>query len=78
VVQDRKYKTRELEIVNMLESPFTVRVLGCFATEEDKQNYLNIVMETFERNFFEMLRLNLLGSGLEMKSYAYQMLRGLH
>jgi glycogen synthase kinase 3 beta len=34
-------------------------------------------METFERNFFEMLRLSPLGSGLEMKSYAYQMLRGL-
>ena len=33
VQQDRKYKTRELEIVKMLNSPFIVKVLGTYTTD---------------------------------------------
>lgn len=36
VKQDKKYKTRELEIVQMLESPFIVKLLGTFTNEDAK------------------------------------------
>lgn len=35
----------------MLESPYIVKVLGTFTTDEGRHEYLNIVMETFEENF---------------------------
>lgn len=47
VQQDRKYKTRELEIVKMLNNPFIIKNLGTFTTEEGKYEYLNITMEAY-------------------------------
>lgn len=44
VLQDRKYKTRELQMVQMLKSPFIVKLLGTYSTEDGKKEYLNIVM----------------------------------
>lgn len=52
VQQDKKYKTRELEIVKMLESPYIVKFLGTFTADEGRHEYLNIIMETFDQNFF--------------------------
>jgi serine/threonine-protein kinase MDS1/RIM11 len=52
VQQEKKYKTRELEMVKMLESPFIVKVLGTYTNTEGKCEYLNVVMESYESNFF--------------------------
>lgn len=56
VQQDKKYKTRELEIIKMLESPFIIKVLGTFVTDEGKYEWLNIAMEAYHQNFFELMR----------------------
>lgn len=77
VQQEKKYKTRELEMVKMLESPFIVKVLGTYTNSDAKYEYLNLIMESYESNFFELLRNNKLLSNLEIKCYTYQMLRGL-
>ena len=61
VQQDKKYKTRELEIIKMLESPFIVKVLGTFVIEEGKYEWLNIAMEAYQQNFFELMRVRPLG-----------------
>jgi hypothetical protein len=44
VQQDKKYKTREMDIVKMLDSPFIIKILGTFVTDEGKYEYLNIAM----------------------------------
>jgi len=36
----------------MLNSPFIVKVLGTFVTDEGKYEYLNIAMESYQRNFY--------------------------
>jgi serine/threonine protein kinase len=77
VQQDKKYKTRELEIIKMLENPFIIKVLGTFVTDEGKYEWLNIAMEAYHQNFFELMRLHPV-AGLEAKLYVYQMLRGLN
>ena len=61
----------------MLDSPFIVKLLGTFTTDEGRHEYLNIVMETYDSNFFELLKMNPSMHSLELKSYTYQMLRGL-
>lgn len=35
VLQDKKYKNREIEMVNMLSSDFVMKVLGTYITYED-------------------------------------------
>ena len=61
----------------MLDSPYVVKVLGTFTTDEGRHEYLNIIMETFESNFFELLKMHSTPAPLDLKTYTYQMLRGL-
>ena len=36
VLQDKKYKNRELEIINILDSDFVMKVLGTYITYENE------------------------------------------
>lgn len=42
----------------MLDNPFIIKVLGTFVTDEGKYEWLNIAMEAYQQNFFELMRLH--------------------
>ena len=48
VIQDSRYKNRELEIVKLLKNDFICEVLGTYMTSEGKNDYLNILMHFYD------------------------------
>jgi len=53
---DKKYKSRELEIVQELNHPEVMKVHNVFVTTKDSsEQYLNIVMDFYDRNLFEVV-----------------------
>ena len=64
-------------MVKLLENPFIIKVLGTFVTDQGKYEYLNIAMEVYHQNFFDLMR-NCHISPLDAKIYIYQILRGIN
>jgi serine/threonine protein kinase len=61
----------------MLDGQFTMRVLGTYSTEEEGDQYLNIVMDYYESDLYSCIKTKKSLSTLEIKLYAYQAFRGL-
>jgi len=82
VLQDKRYKNRELEIIRELRHPNVVELKHAFFTSEDKkgETYLNLVMEycsdTLHRVIRQYYKLSKPVPDQLVQLYSYQMCRG--
>ena len=77
VLQDKRYKNRELQIMQMLDHPNIVSLKHCFFSTTDKEElYLNLVLEfvpeTVNRVARQYNRLNQRMPLIYVKLYTYQ------
>ena len=83
VLQDRRFKNRELEIMSALNHPNVVALRHCFYSKGEKPEevYLNLVMEyipeTIHRTLRNHTKANKLVPILYTKVYLYQIARAL-
>ncbi|GMM53667.1 serine/threonine protein kinase [Maudiozyma humilis] len=83
VLQDKRFKNRELEIMKLLQHPNIVD-LKYFFYEKDDQNevYLNLILECMPQSLYQRLRHFVHQRAqmprLEVKFYAYQMFKSLN
>lgn len=83
VLQDRRYKNRELQIIRMLEHPNVVPLKHCFySTTENNDVYLNLVLEyvpeTVHRVSRHYNRMNQPIPVIYVQLYTYQICRALN
>ncbi|CAH9108344.1 unnamed protein product [Cuscuta epithymum] len=83
VLQDRRYKNRELQIIRMLQHPNVVQLKHCFhSTTENNDVYLNLVLEyvpeTVHRVSRHYNRMNQHIPVLYVQLYTYQICRALN
>ena len=77
VLQDKRYKNRELQIMQMLDHPNIVALRHCFFSTTDKEEvYLNLVLEyvpeTVNRIARSYSRINQRMPLIYVKLYTYQ------
>ena len=77
VLQDKRYKNRELQIMQMLDHPNIVALKHCFFSTTDKEElYLNLVLEyvpeTVHRVARNYSRINQRMPLIYVKLYTYQ------
>eukprot|EP00736_Rhodelphis_marinus_P011716 Rmarinus@m.25980 len=83
VLQDKRYKNRELQIMRQLKHPNVVELKHCFYSTGDKpdQIYLNLVLEYIPETVYRVSRnyskLKQTIPVLYVKIYMYQLLRSL-
>jgi hypothetical protein len=83
VLQDRRFKNRELQIMGVLSHPDVVQLKHCFYSKGDKPDevYLNLVMEyipeTLHRTVRNHTKANKLIPITYVKVYLYQLLRSV-
>ena len=79
VLQDKKYKNREVEIVNLLNSDFVMKVHATYMTYEGNQEYLHILMTHYDSDLFDFIKYHEKKpiSPLDFKIITYQIFRGL-
>lgn len=83
VLQDRRYKNRELQIMQALSHPNIVELKNHFYTRGEREDeiFLNIVMNFFKDNLYKIIKqhsqLKQKIPPLLIKLYSYQLLRGL-
>lgn len=83
VLQDKRFKNRELEIMSMLDHTNVVTLKHCFYSKGDKPDdvYLNLVMEyvpeTIHRTLRNHTKANKLVPLLYTKVYIYQLARAV-
>jgi glycogen synthase kinase 3 beta len=83
VLQDRRFKNRELQIIQMLNHPNVVQLKHCFFNHGDRPEevYLNLVLEFIPDSLYHIIstyaRTRQTLPILMVKVYAYQLLRGL-
>lgn len=77
VLQDKKYKNRELEILKEVKHPNILEMKDYFFSTEGSEEYLNVVMDYFSDNLYQVIKKKEL-TPLLIKMYTYQMLRGLN
>ncbi|KAG1668886.1 hypothetical protein FOA52_016055 [Chlamydomonas sp. UWO 241] len=82
VLQDKRFKNRELQIMKMLDHPNVVKLQHCFySTTEKDETYLHLVLEyvpdTVYRISKHYAKNNQRMPNIFVKLYAYQMLRSL-
>jgi serine/threonine-protein kinase MDS1/RIM11 len=56
VFQDKKYKNREHQILKMLKHPNNLVMKDSFLTNEGEDEYLNIVMDYFTDNLYQVIK----------------------
>lgn len=83
VLQDKRYKNRELQIMRMLEHPNVVQLKHCFySTTEKDELYLNLVLEYVSETVYRVSRnygrINQPVPVLYVQLYIYQMCRALN
>ena len=83
VLQDKRYKNRELQIMRMLEHPNVVQLKHCFySTTEKDEVYLNLVLEYVAETVYRVSRhygrINQPVPVLYVQLYTYQMCRALN
>ncbi|KAK4768823.1 hypothetical protein SAY86_026973 [Trapa natans] len=82
VLQDKRYKNRELQVMRLLDHPNVVSLKHCFfSTSEKDELYLNLVLEyvpeTVHRVIKHYNKLNQKMPLIYVKLYAYQIFRAL-
>jgi len=81
VLQDKRYKNRELKIMQIVKHPNVVHVIDCFYSNSTGDLYLNIVMEYIPETVYQAIRSHFRASEVipfpYIKCYAYQMCRAL-
>ncbi|KAI5062006.1 hypothetical protein GOP47_0022545 [Adiantum capillus-veneris] len=82
VLQDKRYKNRELQIMQMLEHPNIVGLKHCFYSNTEKDElYLNLVLEYVPETVYRVTkhysRANQRMPLIYVKLYAYQICRAL-
>ncbi|XP_071717736.1 shaggy-related protein kinase epsilon-like isoform X2 [Rutidosis leptorrhynchoides] len=83
VLQDKRYKNRELQIMRLLDHPNVVPLKNCFYSTTDKNElYLNCVLEYVPETVYRMsrhyVRMNQHMPMLYIQLYTYQICRGLN
>ncbi|XP_076891486.1 shaggy-related protein kinase theta-like [Bidens hawaiensis] len=83
VLQDKRYKNRELQILRLLDHPNVVPLKNCFYSTTDRSEvYLNVVLEYVPETVYRMsrnyVRVNQHMPTLYVQLYAYQICRGLN
>ncbi|XP_009610982.1 shaggy-related protein kinase epsilon-like [Nicotiana tomentosiformis] len=83
VLQDRRYKNRELQIVRMLDHPNVVHLRHCFySTTEKNEVYLNLVLEYVSETVYRVSRhysrVNHHMPIIYVQLYTYQLFRALN
>ncbi|EXB64104.1 Shaggy-related protein kinase kappa [Morus notabilis] len=82
VLQDKRYKNRELQIMQMLDHPNIVALKHCFFSTTDKEElYLNLVLEYVPETVHKVARnysrINQRMPLIYVKLYTYQICRAL-
>lgn len=83
VLQDKRYKNRELQIMRMLDHTNIVKLKHCFYSSGEKQDevYLNLVLEYVPETVYRISRhyskVTASIPSIFIKLYTYQMLRAL-
>ncbi|ONK55563.1 uncharacterized protein A4U43_UnF1610 [Asparagus officinalis] len=82
VLQDKRYKNRELQIMHMLDHPNIVALKHCFfSTTNREEIYLNLVLEfvpdTVNRIARQCNKMNICMPLIHVKLYIYQICRAL-
>ncbi|KAK4769832.1 hypothetical protein SAY87_030364 [Trapa incisa] len=82
VLQDRRYKNRELQLMRLMNHPNVVSLKHCFFSTTSKgELFLNLVMEYIPENMYGALRhyssMNQRMPLIYVKLYTYQIFRGL-
>ncbi|KAL4325075.1 hypothetical protein GQ457_11G001200 [Hibiscus cannabinus] len=83
VLQDKRYKNRELQIMHLLDHPNTIRLKHYFLSSTDTNElYLNLVLEFMPETVFRVsrhyFRMNRHMPMLYVQLYTYQICRGLN
>ncbi|MCD9639874.1 Shaggy- protein kinase theta [Datura stramonium] len=83
VLQDRRYKNRELQIMRMLDHPNAVHLKHCFySTTEKNEVYLNLVLEYVSETVYRVSRhysrVNHHMPIIYVQLYTYQLCRALN
>lgn len=83
VLQDKRYKNRELQIMRLLEHPNVVPLKNCFYSTTDKNEvYLNVVLEYVPETVYRVsrhyVRMNQHMPTIYIQLYAYQICRALN
>lgn len=76
VLQDKRYKNRELQILESLDNDNLLKMKDHFFTKEGDQEYLNVIMDYFPDNLYQIIKKKVLTPSL-IKQYTYQILKGL-
>ncbi|KAH9610028.1 hypothetical protein KSS87_008317, partial [Heliosperma pusillum] len=82
VLQDRRYKNRELQLMRLLDHPNVVSLKHCFFSTTSKDElFLNLVMEYVPESLYRVLKhyssMNQRMPLIYVKLYTYQIFRGL-
>jgi serine/threonine protein kinase len=82
VLQDKRYKNRELQIMCLLDHPSIVALKHCFFSTTDKDElYLNLVLEYVPETVYQIAkhynRMNQRMPLIYVKLYTYQIFRSL-
>lgn len=77
VLQDKRYKNRELQIMRVLDHPNVVQLKHCFFSTTDKDElYLNLVLEYISETVYRVskhyIRMNQHMPIIYVQLYAYQ------
>ncbi|KAL9245333.1 hypothetical protein vseg_018996 [Gypsophila vaccaria] len=83
VLQDKRYKNRELQIMRLLENPNVVQLKHCFySTTEKDEVYLNLVLEYVPETVYRVVkhynRMNQHMPIIYVQLYTYQICRALN
>ncbi|XP_031112605.1 shaggy-related protein kinase epsilon-like [Ipomoea triloba] len=83
VLQDRRYKNRELQIMRLVDHPNVVQLKHCFySTTEKKEMYLNLVLEYVPETIYRVsrhyCRMNQPMPIIYVQLYTYQICRALN
>ncbi|XP_022969125.1 shaggy-related protein kinase zeta-like [Cucurbita maxima] len=82
VLQDRRYKNRELQLMRLMDHPNVVSLKHCFFSTTSKDElFLNLVMEYVPETMYRVLKhycnMNQRMPLIYVKLYTYQIFRGL-
>lgn len=83
VLQDKRFKNRELQILKELEHPNIIKIKQSFYTPSETDDlYLNVVMEYIKETLSKVIRMGYKSQKAFpiylVKSYAYQMLKAIN
>lgn len=56
VLQDKRYKNRELQILQELKHPNVLRLKHAFFSDEGEETYLHVVMEYYQETLYSYNR----------------------